>query len=242
MDLNSLPVILGNNRTPRTQRCDLIVVHTNEGPEGPSTAEGLANFLRHAPDNYNVIVDENSAIRTAFDNECVWGAGGVNSRAWHICVTGRAAFPAAVWADPSESAAVGHVADLVRQAAAKLGVPLVRTTDTRPGNRGVCGHVDVSRYHPESMGHTDPGPNFPWDRVLSAAPAPKPKPKRGRKMNLIQYHGGDAIAVTDGMSKRVIASPAEYGEQQWLIAVQGGNPGVSFVSKATWDALPTVHV
>lgn len=242
MNLDSLPQVLGNNRTPRTQRCDLIVVHTNEGPEGPTTAEGLAQFLRHAPDNYNVIVDENSAIRTAADMECVWGAGGVNSRAWHICITGRAAFSTAVWSDPSESAAVGIVAELVHQAAAKFSIPLVRTTDSRPPNRGVCGHVDVSRYYPASLGHTDPGPNFPWDRLFSNAPAPHPKPKRGKRMNLIQVHGGNAIAVTDGIQKRILRYAHELGEQQWLIAMQGGNIGITFIPQDSWDQLVTTNV
>lgn len=243
MNLDSLPQRLGNNRTPRRQPCDLIVIHTNEGPEGPTTAEGLAGFLAHAPDNYNVIVDENGAIRTAGDNEVVWGAGGVNSRAWHICITGRASFPVTVWSDPSESKAVAIVADLARQAAAKFGIPFSRVTDSRPPHRGVCGHVDVSRYYPASQGHTDPGPNFPWDRIFNLpAPAPKPKPKRGKRMNLVQVQGGSAIAITDGMHKRILTSAHDFGVQQWLIGVQGGNPNVTFVPQETWDQLVTLNV
>ncbi len=66
---------------------------------------------------------------------------------------------------------MGHVADLVHQIAFALGLPLTRVLDTRTG-RGVCGHADVSRYYPASMGHTDPGPAFPWVRILEAPPAP----------------------------------------------------------------------
>jgi hypothetical protein len=124
-----------------------------------------------------VVVDENSAIKTAGDREAVWGAGGVNSKAWHVCITGWSAQTAAEWDDPASRAALVIAAELVRQAADLLGVPKTRTTDPRTG-RGICGHVDVSRYFAASQGHTDPGVGFPWDHFLDmvsngAGPTPE---------------------------------------------------------------------
>lgn len=83
-----------------------------------------------------------------------------------------------------------------------------------------------------------------WYPPAVAAPAPKPKPKskRGKRMNLVQVHGGNAIAVTDEIYKRILTSPLQLGEAQWLIGVQGGNPNVTFISQESWDALVTVNV
>jgi len=75
-----------------------------------------------------------------------------------------------------------------------------------------------------------------------AAPsAPAPIKRKAKRMSFIQTAGGDAIAVTDGQSKIIMLSPKMLGEFQWLCGVQGGNPNVTIVSKATWDVLPTVN-
>ena len=168
MNLDDLPVVLCNHRTRRTGGVDLIVIHTNEGPEQTNSAEGLASYLQRADPGYNVVVDVDSAIRVAYDNETVWGAGGVNSRAWHLCLLGYSNQSSADWGDPYSRAELVNAAQLVRQAAIRFGVPMQRVTDTRPSApRGICGHVDVSRYHPESQGHTDPGVGFPWDAFMA---------------------------------------------------------------------------
>lgn len=176
VDLATLPFVPCNHRTPRTEQCDLIVIHTNEGPEGPTSAEGLAQYLRGVDPGYHVVVDENSAVRCCEDDHTVWGAGGVNSRAWHLCLTGWSAQSVADWHDAESTAAIEIAAELVRQAAAKFGIPVQRITDPRGASRGICGHVDVSRYFTASMGHTDPGPAFPWaefiDRVRGSSPTP----------------------------------------------------------------------
>lgn len=180
MNLATLPWVPCQNRDPRGGPVDLLVLHTNEGPEGPTSAEGLAAYLQHAPSGagYNVTGDENSAVRCAQDSETVWGAGGVNSRAWHYCVTGWSAQSAAQWDDASSRAALVLAASLLREAAQLLGVPMVRITDPRPGNRGICGHDDVSRYYPASGGHTDPGDGFPWDRFVAMVANPGPTPEQ----------------------------------------------------------------
>ncbi len=167
MNLDQLPFVPCNHRTPRSGPVDLIVVHTNEGPEQTNSAEGLAAYLQHVDPGYNVVVDVDSAIRCAQDNEVVWGAGGVNGRAWHLCLLGYSNQTLEQWDDPYSRSELVNAAQLVRQAAARLGVPMTRTADSRPGNRGICGHVDVSRYYPASQGHTDPGEGFPWDEFLA---------------------------------------------------------------------------
>lgn len=182
IDLASLPFVPCNHRTARTVT-DLVVVHTNEGDEGTRAAEGLAAYLQHVDPGYNVVVDQDSAVRTAGDHEAVWGAGGVNHRAWHLCLTGWSAQTAAQWDDASSRGELALAAHLVRQACDLLGVPRVRITDPR-NQRGICGHGDVSRYYADSMGHTDPGPAFPWahfidqvnGNVVVTPPQPPPPP------------------------------------------------------------------
>lgn len=250
MKLADLPRVYCQNRTRRTRPCDLIVFHTNEGPEGVNSAEGLAGYLRYTTNGagYNVIVDENSAVVTAELNECVWGAGGVNSRAWHICETGFAAQSLDQWHDASSVAAGRNAADLVHDAAWQLGVPVVKIHNTSDGApKGVCGHGDVSAYHSQSMGHTDPGPNFPWDEFIVASygihpeDPPLPKPTRDETMNFIQTPTVPAIATTNGQTKNIFGSPKEFAEHQWMAGVNGLYIGITMVSIETWNNLPTVQ-
>lgn len=164
-------------------RYDLVVIHTNEGPEGPTSAEGLASYLHgltsSSSPGYHRTVDENSYVVTCYDDRRVNGAGGVNSRAFHICLTGYASQSGAQWDDPSSHAAVDIAAGEARGACQRLGVPMDKITNPS-AQRGICGHVDVSRYYSSSQGHTDPGNGFPWERFLNvvrgAAPPKGPPP------------------------------------------------------------------
>lgn len=179
MNLDSLPVVLsysggpnGPGRRRRGAAIDLVVLHTNDGgPQEPAGgAEGLAGYTATArpPDYpaYHVLVDCDSAIRTARDDERVNGAGGVADRAWHICLYGTAAQTIDQWHDPYSKAELVIAAQLVNEACGRFGLPRVRVP-AGPGNRGICGHVDVSDVYPTSQGHTDPGPGFPWAEFLA---------------------------------------------------------------------------
>lgn len=164
-----------SHQRPRTSHVELIVIHTNEGPEGPNSAEGLAQYLAR-PDvvpGYHFVVDENSVVQCAQTNMRVNGAGGVNDKSVHICITGYAAQSAAQWDDPASRGALALAEDLARTQAKQLGVPWVRIDDPR-SEWGICGHADVSRYFDASMGHTDPGANFPWDSFLAGNFPPAP--------------------------------------------------------------------
>ena len=52
------------------------------------------------------------------------------------------------------------------------GIPLLRigASAAQGGGTGVCGHVDLGA---AGGGHWDPGPNFPWDRVLGGSFTPE---------------------------------------------------------------------
>jgi len=73
-----------------------------------------------------------------------------------------------------------------------LGIPprkinadqLARAIATRnPADGGICGHIDITQAASVYGGHTDPGPNFPWDTYIdlvrsfyNGTPGPTPSP------------------------------------------------------------------
>jgi hypothetical protein len=62
---------------------------------------------------------------------------------------------------------VNAAAFRVIELCSRLGVPVVRVQEggLRAGERGVCGHVDVSEAFSQTD-HWDPGPEFPWDYFM----------------------------------------------------------------------------
>jgi hypothetical protein len=68
----------------------------------------------------------------------------------------------------------------LREECAYFGIPFVRINaqQAQSGVAGVCGHVDLGS---DGGGHWDPGPNFPWDIVMSGQ-GPTPAPAKGTHM------------------------------------------------------------
>lgn len=231
-----------------SQKYDLIVIHTNEGPEGPRSAEDLAAYLNslHARDSpgYHKVGDENSSVMMASDGERVNGAGGVNARAWHYCITGYAGQDASQWNDPASLAAIRLAALEAHSACGRLTVPVTRILN--PTNqRGVCGHGDVSRYYDASMGHTDPGTAFPWDkfmRLMGGEIIPDSKLQSQEDEVYRVIHGdakgaaGDQFWLTNWLEKRKITS----GDESTAIIQAGVTNGAGPVKwpQAWVDAIP----
>jgi hypothetical protein len=154
------------------QPIELGVFHTNEGPEGKRSARGLAAYLKKIDGGYNDIVDDTETIHVADDDIVVWGAGGVNERAIHLCLIGYASQTAAQWADPYSTAEIDRAAAWAAQKSTQHGLPLVHLTPGQvatAGVKGFCTHGDVSVRHPASEGHTDPGEGFPFSLVMEKA-------------------------------------------------------------------------
>jgi N-acetylmuramoyl-L-alanine amidase len=61
-----------------------------------------------------------------------------------------------------------NVADWIREESEHFGIPITRlsASQAQGSGHGVCGHVDLGQ---AGGGHSDPGPNFPWDHVLDLA-------------------------------------------------------------------------
>lgn len=149
---------------PRSAPIDIIVWHD---PEGANTARELYGYLQGIDAGYHVMMDNNELIVAASDDLQVQGAGGVNSRSLNICIVpGRAAWTRDTWMQYQPAMRLG--AAKCAEWCHLYGIPPVRLTpeQVRDGVKGICTHGDVSVYHPESEGHTDPGPNFPLDDIV----------------------------------------------------------------------------
>lgn len=164
--------------SPRsTAYLDRIYVHTNEGPEGDRSAWGLLNYLQTISAGYHVIVDNKDTVRAAEDDQTLEACGGDNTHSLNVCIIGYAGQSPLQWKDPYSVAEIERAA---RQVAAWCRVYRIPCERIHPGSpptdRGIGGHVD--NHHPNSDGHSDPGPYFPWDYFLARVRAllnPQPK-------------------------------------------------------------------
>lgn len=147
---------------PRTGQIDRIYLHTNEGPQGYSSALNLADYLTRISAGYHVIVDEYNTVVCASDGQVVWAEGGDNSHALSICMIGYSA--SNDWNSTYSQRMVERAAQQVATWCKAYNVPVTRVRPGWPGqaptDRGIAGHVDDN--HPASGGHTDPGVGFPW--------------------------------------------------------------------------------
>ncbi len=143
-----------------------------EAPEKPHTARAVANWFagNDAPmASAHYCVDASETIQCVADDVVAWAAPGANRVGLHIEHAGYAGQGAAGWSDAYSTQMLQRSAVLVGELAAQYAVPLVRLSVAEladPNARGICGHVDVTNARNGGRGHTDPGPDFPWDRFL----------------------------------------------------------------------------
>ena len=175
--------ILCSHRKPRNGSVTLIVIHTNEGPEGTDGAANLARWL-HQPSTvvgYHRVVDNVQAVITGHDEDKVNASGtpdipsnDTNTRGWHLCFVGYAGQSPAQWADPYSSGELRIAASEVLSACRRFGVPVVKLTPDQVVQRapGICGHGDITLGYRIPGGHSDPGASFPWSTFVSMASPP----------------------------------------------------------------------
>ncbi|CAM3038324.1 M23 family metallopeptidase [Skermania piniformis] len=178
-DLTMLTTADSGSRDPA--RCQAIVWHTNEGPERGSV-ESLLRFCQNRTNgaSYNVIVgvqaDHQGRLRPLVgrsndDNYIPWAAGTTGNRiGLHGCILGYAEQKRAEWLDPIEL--IDGAARVTRDWSDRYDIPLrkINGDQLRAGERGVCGHADVSAAWRE-VDHWDPGPEFVWDELIGRAAA-----------------------------------------------------------------------
>lgn len=151
------------NATPR-----VVVFHTSESAFDlvgeDRGAEAVANYLAHTERtaSYHAIVDRDSTVQLLPWDYTAFGARGANADGIHIAVAGEHDR----W-DDIPSSAVDQILDqlvpVVAEALEWAGLPAVRLSDeaARSGGRGLASHSQI-----DPTRRSDPGPAFPWGRLL----------------------------------------------------------------------------
>ena len=151
----------------------LVVIHTMEAPEKPTTAEGVARWfagqLGPAPRaSAHACVDNDSLVRCVKPEHIACAAPGANRDGYHVEHAGYARQSPQEWQDAYSQGMLRISATHVAGIARDWSVPIVKLTpeDLLAGKSGFCGHVDVNKAYHRST-HTDPGPCFPWEQYLN---------------------------------------------------------------------------
>ena len=89
----------------------------------------------------------------------------LNDTSVNICCPGRARQSRAEWLDSYSRNQIRAIAKFAVYAHQRWGVALHRLTpaELKAGRSGYAGHADITAAFGPPGGHTDPGPNFPWD-------------------------------------------------------------------------------
>lgn len=115
------------------------------------------------------------------------------------------------WLSPEVWPAVMRIALQVQADAIKYGIPRRRMSvaEVADNEKGICGHVDVSQAFHQSD-HTDPGPDFPWDRFMTVVTGGA-SPEVDMPAGMAQWwHASDGSEYAiSGTKARKIASPDE---------------------------------
>ena len=147
----------------------LIVIHTMEAPEAPTTAENIAVYFASGAvvASAHACVDQDSIVICLPPSDTAFAAPGANADGYQIEHAGYASQTGAGWADAESQSMLRISAAHARSIALAAGIPLRHLTDDElaAGAAGFVGHDQVSRVYRRSD-HWDPGPSFPWAQYM----------------------------------------------------------------------------
>lgn len=160
------------NQSDRALGISLIVLHSTESTEIPHSAadlEGIANYFANpaAQVSAHVIVDgDGHSARCVEDERKAWHCVAYNSAALGIEQIGRAA--STNW--DADDELVRETARWIAVFHHRHGVPIQvgAVSGGRVTRPGVLRHMDLGV---EGGGHSDPGPNYPFNHVIERAQA-----------------------------------------------------------------------
>jgi N-acetyl-anhydromuramyl-L-alanine amidase AmpD len=150
----------------------LIVIHTTEGSEGPSSAEDGAAYDQRRTDGTSThfFHDSDSTVQCVRTEDIAHAArheGNLRGIQHELC--GSAYQGSVGWADSVSQGTLRQAARQCARDAKKWGIPVRKLTvaQVADGVKGFCGHVEITYAFPQDNGtHTDPGPTFPWADFL----------------------------------------------------------------------------
>jgi hypothetical protein len=155
----------------------LVVIHTTEGSEGPTSAEDGASYDQRRTDGTSTHYFHDSdstvqCVRTEDQAHAARTQGNRRGIQHELC--GRAGQGAAGWADAVSQGTLRQAAKQVARDCRKWGIPIrkLSVAQVANGTKGICGHADITAAFPQDNGtHTDPGPTFPWSQFLGLVQA-----------------------------------------------------------------------
>lgn len=159
----------------RPSRVRGIVIHTSETPEIKRGAINVAAWFSHpaAPSaSAHYAVDDGLIVRCVADEDTAWHCGSVNPWTIGIELQGRAGQSTSDWSDDYSRRMLALAADLVADLCSRYAIPVVHLLPEQlraddGSATGIFGHGDHTTAFHVKGGHTDPGPNFPWDLFLA---------------------------------------------------------------------------
>jgi N-acetyl-anhydromuramyl-L-alanine amidase AmpD len=152
-----------------------IVLHSAECDESATAAEALGSWSHgesHPKASWHLSVDCDSITQSVPFDDIAWHAGTVNGFTIGIEQAGRANQTAAQWNDNYSASVLANVARLIAVIAGQYDIPIEHCVDLNNASaKGICTHNDITKAFAVKGGHTDPGPNYPLEKVLAMARA-----------------------------------------------------------------------
>jgi N-acetyl-anhydromuramyl-L-alanine amidase AmpD len=215
-----------------------VVIHDEEMPERPTTAEDCAAYFASSSSggSAHYITDNDSEQHCVPDRRVAWHAP-PNSGSIGIEQSGYARQSRAEWLDDYSRRNIARTAARTAELCVRYGIPVRRLSvaDLTAGARGICGHVDVSRAWGQSD-HGDPGPNFPWDVFMSLVREGVNRLDGEAAVRAFQQQRGLTVDGDPGL--QTVLSLGQPGPVTWRAVqrhvgvAQDGQPG-----PVTWTAI-----
>jgi hypothetical protein len=221
----------------------LVVVHTAEGANG---FRNLGNFFASSSSQASSQVgidDERGTIgEYVRRTDAAWTQANYNPQAVSVELCAApinsghpcgANWTAEEW--NRHDGMLANVADWIREECQHYGLPITKLSaaEAQGSGRGVCGHVDLGA---GGGGHWDPGPDFPWDRVMDMArggtgDTPTSTEESDMVASALSANGSFHVFEAKGQDVRyTYQSP---GKTSWAGGEKGDAPaGLSHFAKA----------
>jgi len=146
--------------------------------EGARTARNLGSYFNSGVDaSSHVGIDPTETLPYVSYDRAAWTLRSGNPISDNAEICGFSRWTRAQWLSTTPvdgvtnpRAMLDRTADWIAARCLARGIPMVKLTvaDVRAGRPGVLGHADYTNATGDGT-HWDPGPNFPWDYVMTRA-------------------------------------------------------------------------